>query len=199
MAYYGVSIEKGVPWRDGTEVVSNRYFFFNAGPAGAINAGALIDKVAALEKPIYHSTVSFRHGRAWLHVPGNKAASRMLDSKGLSGLGTMGTSPTEIYSELCLLFVWPLGRYGERNREQFMRKWHHVCGIQAFSAAALLGRTGDNSPAVPYTTYGAAIRQFQSAATIDGDYFLETPGGRRPLTDGFKYRFLEHRQFKRGT
>lgn len=199
MPFYKVSITKSFDYRGRKEEVSNVYTFSNAMAAGAIDAGALILKVRDIERPVYGSEASFISGRCWLHVPGNKAASRMLENLNWNGIvGTLGTGQL-IPHEATILYRWPLGRYGENNRNQFLQKWHHCLRANNVDTSTLRGASALGAAPAEWNTYGSSMRQFVTSQGTDGDFFLATDADRRPLTNGSWYNYVEHRQFRHGS
>lgn len=108
----------------------------------------------------------------------------------LSGTGALNPE-SPWYPELAYMIYWPLGRYGSRNRPQYLRKWIH---------------TGKNVSVMPadgsrFTgTPGAIVQGYIDAVTavdpagVDGPYELCTEDGRQPIGPGKLYPYLEHRQ-----
>lgn len=181
-------------WRGRTQGFSNLYHYFLTTPTEA----ALNNVLTALqtaEKTFHSSDVAFVEGRAWGPVQTNGKGGRMEAFVTFSGNGS-ATPNSNMYLECAQLIVWPLGRYGIKNRPQFMRKWYHTRGTALQGAPGLDGRT-DISPASGALATGITTVASLTPTGGGGALPLQTPSGHTPISAGFLYRFLEHRQFGR--
>lgn len=113
----------------------------------------------------------------------------------LSGGGAL-TVEANWYRECASLIVWPLGRYGVKNRPQFMRKWYHRMSVIGHTSSSLNGDT-DISPATGALASG--ITTVASLTPTGGGPALplQTPSGHTPTAPGYLYKYLEHHQFGR--
>lgn len=193
MAVFAISVTKEVPWRGSYHPVSNVYHY-KTNALEEFDDQAAIDRVVALEKAIYATTVNFRKARTWGPTDQGQAQSKMRAVSDLSGTGAL-TPASNFYGEFAVMMYWPLGRYGTRNRPQYLRKWHHLDRSAGLSVSGLRF-TG----AVPaeLATYMAGIESLDPAG-VTGPFALCTADGEHvaPLNGGKLYPYLEHRQIGR--
>lgn len=203
MSVFGVSVTKRGPWRNSTVVWSNRYHFFSPGTIpGAAEWKPIIERVMDLERPIHSGAVTFVEGRLWGPTDvADKALNLMRHREewgAITGSAAAGTG--NWYRELALLVVFPLGRYGKKNRPQFLRKWIHTyTDFGLIPATAVNGNTTIQSEPAAFPTYRAGIRSLSGTGITGGPYLLctEKDGGRQPLDGGRLYPWVEHHQFGR--
>lgn len=191
---YAFSVRKTTPWRNKTQGFSNLYHYFLTTPTEAALQNVLT-KLVTIEKTIHSTAVSFVEGRAWGPVNPNGSGGRMEAVITASGTGAVGPSTT-IYKECCQLIVYPLGRYGVKNRPQFMRKWYHLGQTSTQTANGTDGNT-DISPATG--ALATAITDIASLVPTGGGPALplQTSSGHTNISPGFLYKYLEHHQFGR--
>jgi hypothetical protein len=190
MAVYAVSITKQVPYRGGIQPFSNVYHYKTT-LAQFLDDSAIVDDLVAAEKLVHASNVTFLTGRVWGPTDSTPQASVTRLIKDLSGTGSLSPA-TDTSPEMCILCVWPLGRYGLRNRPQFLRKWIHPCSI-AGTTAGQRGQTSKlTNPMEPFTTY---INDVTEADSLAGDAVdLCSPTGHEPTGAGRVYDWVEHHQ-----
>lgn len=95
-----------------------------------------------------------------------------------------------------MLIYWPLGRYGSKNRPQFLRKWHHVGNNQMITASIQDGSTPFGAISGAALTYANAVTNLVPPAPVSGTFQLCGPQGHIPGS-ALLYPYLEHRQFGR--
>lgn len=188
MAVFGIAITKEIDWRGGVQPISNVYHYSSL-PGVTFNDDDVVNALVSAEKAIYASSVRFVKARTWGPTDGPAADSVTRLIKDLTGQGAL-TATVNMYREAAVLITWPLGRYGSKNRPQFLRKWHHTCynhGLPAEGTPA-----GGATPAA-ITTYINTVAGI-AAGTLT-NYVLSTAEGKRPTGDGKLYPYLDHRQF----
>lgn len=187
MAVFGVSITKSMEWRGAQQEFSNVYHYQTAVGQPFDDEG-IIAAVVAAERPLHATSVTFETGRTWGPTENGPAASVMREIVDLSGQG--GATPlTNAYKETALLISWPLGRYGSRNRPQFLRKWLHTL---ASGGRGLDGSSRSDVSPQNVLDYIAAVTALSDPAF--GDLDLCTADGRVPVGPAVQYPYLEHRQ-----
>ncbi len=191
MAVFAVSITKELDWRGQAQQFSNIYHL-NTNVGQIFDDIAAIDALVAAERPIFSNNVRFKVARTWGPTNNGQAASLMRDIKDLTGIG-QATSSASAYKEMAILARWPLGRYGSRNRPQFLRKWLHT--------NALHGYPPDGSD--PLTSVPTALQTYLNAVTfvnppgLQDGYELCSWDGKLPTGPATLTKYLEHRQFGR--
>lgn len=191
---YAFSIRKSMNWRGKTQGFSNLYHYNVESPTEALLL-AFIDALKAAEVPVHSTNVTFVEGRSWGPVQSNGRGGRMEAVKALSGTGSASPSTT-MYREAAYLVYWALGRYGSKNRPQFIRKWLHCNTLFTLSGNFQDGNTAHGGAPAPITTYIAAVR---SVTPVGGGatYDLMTASQHVPISSGQLYTYLEHHQFGR--
>ena len=198
MATIGVSITKSCPWRGGVAEFSNVYHYNRATPpeSGA-EAQAIINAVRELERPVHAVEVKFLRAKIWGPTGVGAGASLMIDDAVWTGIAGLAASTTGFYKELAYLIQWPLGRYGSRNRRQYLRKWLHTCS----SLGATVGQQDGSSVITPVPTALATYITSAASLTVTGStespLELVSESGKLPVSPGSMYPFLEHHQFGR--
>lgn len=190
MAVFAVSITKRITWRAQNQEFSNVYHYKTA-PAEPFDDTAAINALEASEKACHSSTVAFIQARTWGPTDGAPSGSVTRQITDLTGTGTQPAGG-DFYRELAYLVYWPLGRYGSRNRPQFLRKWLHLCYLTADSAAGYPNGTTQDTNMAVINTYITAV-----TSVGPGPYELCTKDGREPTGAGALYPYLEHRQLGR--
>ena len=194
MAGWAYSIRKSTSWRGKTQSFSNLYHYDVSGFSTGDHQNVLTALKAA-EVPVHSTAVNFVEGRAWGPVDSQGRGGSMVDGVIFSGTGS-ATQDLSIYKELAILCTWALGRYGSRNRPQFMRKWLHTMSLFGGTNPPINGATAAASTPAAITTYMAAVRVL--TPTGGGTAVnLMTPSGHFPLGAGAMYPYLEHHQFGR--
>ena len=191
---YAFSIRKSTNWRGGLQGFGNVYHYRVEAPSeGLLNS--FLAALKAAEVPIHSTAVNFVEGRAWGPVQSNGRGGRMEAVTAFSGTGSTGVT-TGFYKEFAYLFQWPLGRYGSRNRPQFLRKWIHSCGSVLGTSTGLDGTTNILPALANANTYIAAVR---SITPVGGGptYDLMSASEHIPTGPGVLYPYLEHHQFGR--
>jgi hypothetical protein len=188
-------VTKTIPWRNGPQEFSNVYHFKTA-LSEPFDDNELINKIVLQEKTFHSSNVTFKVARTWGPTDGTQQQSVTRTIKDLTGTGEL-TPGTNWYRELAFLVVWPLGRYGSKNRPQFLRKWYHTDNAMAVAASVLTGATAIPLPA--NNALATAIPKItnNNAGFLLGDFKLSTAEGREPVGPGSMYKWLEHRQLGR--
>lgn len=189
MAVFAVAITKSIPWRGGPQEFSNVYHF-ETGFSEPFDDLAVIADLVAMEKLVHGQTIDFVRARSWGPTDEGPAASVMREVVPLSGTGAVPVSGT-MYRECAILISIPLGRYGTRNRPQYLRKWLHCDTTHGYDPRGLVRLT---TPSEALTDYmddlGSAGQRFWN---LNG-YQLCTADGRTPIGDPYPYPYLEHRQ-----
>lgn len=126
MAPYGVSITKQVTWRGQAEKFSNVYHYDTSSPINTDSGwDSLIDQIVALEKPAFHSSITWVQGRVWGPTNTGQANSVTQRVKDLSGAGTLSAAAQLPY-EMTLVGQFYMGRSSTTQRKTFLRKYYHV-------------------------------------------------------------------------
>jgi hypothetical protein len=179
-------------WRGQKQEFSNVYHLATV-PAQTFLDEGVIDEVVRLEKTIHSTAVTFVRGRTWGPTEsGDPLVSVTRTIKDVTGAGAAADS-TGMYMEAAILVTWPLGRYGSKNRPQYLRKWYHT--------RSALGHNTDGSgllgtPSLALKDFVLSITSVKVGAATDG-YEMVTAKGREPISAGVLYKYLEHRQLGR--
>lgn len=191
--FYHFYIEKSVPWRGETQHFGNLYTYpLNTDAPSETVIEQMIDTLKAAEVPVHTTEVKFEVGRCWGPVGPDGKGGLMRVVRPLSGTGS-NLADTTFYKELAFLVQFPLGRYGSKNRPQFLRKWLHTCSPLSISSAAKSGGVDMGTPPPQLTTYANAIKSIPMG-TGGPPVSLASP--RDHLADTVQvYKYLEHRQF----
>jgi hypothetical protein len=189
---YAFSIRKSVSWRGNPQGFSNLYHYNLPSPTVA-ELNAMLTALKNAERPVHDASVTFSEGRAWGPVNANGRGGRMEAVVVFGDAGTKSAGTT-FYKELAYLIYWPLGRYGSRNRPQFLRKWIHSqsTGLSAFTG--IDGSADIGGATTPAVNYIAAVR---NVTPVGGGptYDLMSASQHIPTGAGQLYKYLEHRQF----
>lgn len=109
----------------------------------------------------------------------------------LTGTGS-ASATTGFYRECAFLVTFPLGRYGSKNRPQFLRKWIHSFGALGIPSTEMQGDIKISTIPPPLITYGNAVKSLTLGA---GGPPVSLASPRDHLADTVKvYDYLEHRQ-----
>lgn len=197
MATIGMSITKATSWRGETQEFSNVYHYNGLVPTEE-DVPAILASLRDVEKPLHGSNVNFVRGALWGPTEQGKAASKMIDTvKWDFQTGSGGAATNAYYKEAAILIQWYLGRYGTRNRKQYLRKWIHPVNSSIVSVSMVTGDAKWGTTPAAIAAYITAVTQFTpSGAPSAGSYQLGTREG-RPAGAGVLYPYLEHRQFGR--
>ena len=190
MAVFGLSVTKEITWRGQQQQWSNVYHF-QTGVAEPFDDTAAINAVVAAEKLIHTTIVLYRRARTWGPTDQGAAASVTRQITDLTGTGAKTASP-DWYRELAILVNWPLGRYGSRNRPQFLRKWLHTMTLPTGPSSGFGNGTTIATTPTEIATYIASV-----TSVGPGPYELCSDSGRVPIAAGTMYPYLEHRQLGR--
>lgn len=190
MSVFALSVTKQFTWRGEAQNFSNVYHFLT-GVGETFDDGLALDDVIAGERAIHATTVNFVQARTWGPVDGAPSANVTRVIRDLSSVG-LAAATSNWYREFALLIVWPLGRYGSRNRPQFLRKWLHTESLNSITGAGFL--TGNSQG-----TISAALTGYINDVTSvgPGPYDLCSASGHLPTGPGFLYPYLEHHQLGR--
>lgn len=191
---YAFSIRKSRSWRGKTQGISNLYHYLMTAPTEA-SLQNVLTALKSAEVPVHSSAISFVEGRAWGPVNSDGRGGRMEAFQQLSGNGTAAINAS-MYLECAQLVVWPLGRYGTKNRPQFMRKWLRSGTTSNQSVADLTGNVDISPATAQLITYINAVANLVPTGG-GGPLGLQTASGHSPITAGYLYKYLEHRQFGR--
>jgi hypothetical protein len=199
MAQFGASITKDAVWRGSRVRWSNRYHFI-----GDVNVLleaemlTILDALRDIEKPVHSPDVSFVEGKLWGPTGVGQAASLMRASRNWTAqVGTAPTATQPIYRECAFLIQWPLGRYGSKNRPQFLRKWLHPYTNFGLSVNETAGVSPIGSTPAAIATYRGNAAALVVSGVAGSPFPLCTREGRQPIQTGSLYSYLEHRQFGR--
>lgn len=189
---YAFSIRKQLTWRGRTQSFSNLYHYNMPSPTEA-ELNAMLTALKNAEKPVHSTVVSFVEGRAWGPVNANGRGGRMEAVVTFTDAGTALDNNT-LYRECAFLVTWALGRYGSKNRPQFLRKWLHCNSLHGLSSTFLSGSTAHGGQPAAITTYIAAVR---NVTPVGGGptYELMSASQHVPIATGKLYDYLEHHQF----
>jgi hypothetical protein len=187
----GAAITKSLVWRGQEQEFSNVYHY----ETETLEPGrdeAILDKLVQLERTIHTNGVTFKKGRTWGPADGTAAANVTRAIKDYTGTGSL-TNAGLFYREFAVLVIWPLGRYGTRNRPQYLRKWLHT----------LTPHGHDLNGTQPIGIVPQVMLDYISKVTVlDPTVFSDgvelcTMNGRKPIGTGKMYNYLEHRQLGR--
>ena len=189
---YAFSVRKTILWRGRTQGFSNLYHYDVEAPTESLLT-AFLTTLKAAEVPVHSTVVTFAEGRSWGPVQSNGRGGRMEAVTSFSGTGS-ATDSTSQYREAAYLIYWPLGRYGSKNRPQFLRKWIHTCSQIDSTGGFLKGDTAHGATPAAITTYINAVR---TVTPVGGGatYDLMSASGHVPISAGVFYPYLEHHQF----
>ena len=194
MGFFTFTVTKSTSWRGVTQEFSNRYIYeLPTDEPSEVVLEQMLDQLKAAEVPVHATTVNFVGGRCWGPVNAAGRGGTMRVVKSFSGTGN-AVALTDMYKELAMLVVWPLGRYGTKNRPQFLRKWLHTHTLFGSSSSVLSGSTKFATTPGPITTYIGAVRTI-NYGTGGPPLSLASPKGHFADTGGRLYDYLEHRQF----
>lgn len=191
---YAFSIRKTRQWRGQTQGFSNLYHYSIAAPTeqGLIE---VLDALKAAEQPIHDSETTFVEGRSWGPVNPDGKGGRMEAVRQFSGTGGQTVTPN-MYRECAYLIKWPLGRYGSKNRPQFLRKWIHSAVSTLGTNNGMDGNSDLGAASTALTTYMGKVR---SMVPVVGQtpLDLKSASGHVPTASGSLYKWLEHHQYGR--
>jgi hypothetical protein len=191
---YAFSVRKSRNWRGTTQGISNLYHYLMTAPTET-SLQNVLTALKSAEVPVHSTAVNFVEGRAWGPVQSNGRGGRMEAFQQLAGAGSAVVAPN-MYLECCHLVVWPLGRYGTKNRPQFMRKWLHSGTTTNQTGSDTTGNTDISPATAQLITYINAVANLVPTGG-GGPLGLQTASGHSPITAGYLYKYLEHRQFGR--
>lgn len=194
MAVFAVSITKRINWRGSNQEFSNVYHY-KTGLMEPFPDTTIINKVADAERPIHGGQVEFVRGRTWGPTEGTQENNKMREVVQLSGNGT-GPDQSGFYRELAIMVYWPLGRYGSRNRPQYLRKWLHTQNPMSTVTDYVEGNVRDTTIPAALQTYIDRVSNVNAYLVIT-DVELCTKTGRTPIGAAQRYPYLEHRQLGR--
>lgn len=194
MAVFGISITKELEWRGQQHRVSNVYHYHTS-DGQTFPDSAAIDEVVRLEKLVFASAVKFVTGRTWGPTEQGPVASVTRSIKDLTGFGSVAAT-TGMYKEAAILVSWPLGRYGTRNRPQYLRKFLHTLAAHGYDTNGSTPMTAQPAAGSALQTYMEGIRVLNPAGFVGG-LDLSTDGDRVNIGAGRTYPYLEHRQIGR--
>ena len=191
MAVFGVSITKEMDWRGQKERISNVYHYHTSDGQNFPDE-AVIAEVARLEKLVFANNITFVQGRTWGPTNLGPVASVTRSIVDLTGTGAMAAS-SSMYRECAILISWPLGRYGTRNRHQFLRKYLHTLATHGYDASGNTAILGQPAAGSPLAVYMEGVRVLNPSGFVGG-LDLATSGDRTNIGQGRIYPYLEHRQ-----
>lgn len=192
MAVFGVSITKEIDWRGSQEQFSNVYHY-STDPAETFDDLGVIAEIERLEKLIFSDDVVFVTGRTWGPTDEGPLASVTREIVDLSGVGNAPRT-SSMYKECAILITWPLGRYGTRNRPQFLRKWLHTDNPHGYVLNGAQPLAGQPTAGTPLREYMDGITRLDNPG-LGWQYELCTASGREFQGEPVAYPYLEHRQF----
>ncbi len=192
MAVFGVAITKSMLWRGERQEFSNVYHLATLPGQTFLDEG-VIDQVVSLEKTIHSAGVLFLRGRTWGPTQDRDPLVSVTRSiKDVAGVGA-ASDTASMYKEAAILASWPLGRYGSKNRPQYLRKWYHTLSPLGYD---LNGSNALGVSSLALRDFLTAITSVKVGAQTDG-YEMVTETGREPISPAVLYPFLEHRQLGR--
>ncbi len=196
MPQFAVSIVKEQQFQGVTRRFGNVYHFVCGNVDTLASYIAIINRVKDVERQVHTPNVTFIEGRLWGPTGQGDIAATMRELVRFSGQTGQATSQDlQWYRELAYLIQWPLGRYGSKNRPQYLRKWIRPGGgLATYTDAQKQGTATITTPAA----IGTYIQEITALAVVgDGQspFNLATEGGRTPYSAGAIKPYLEHRQF----
>lgn len=195
MAWFSFYIGKSIMWRGQRQGFGNLYHFeLPTENPSEPDLDAMLDALKAAEVPVHSPNVQFDSGRAWGPVNAQGKGGRMVSVRSYSGNGTAAAATT-MYLECAWLCVWPLGRYGVKNRPQFLRKWIHSNSLLGESTSVLNGDTKLTSNPASLITYMNAVRQVKYTTANISVPFGAPSGHASDGSGQYVHKYLEHRQF----
>lgn len=194
MGVFAYSVTKNTQWRGDTQGFSNLYHYeLDSDEPSEQVLSDMIDIIVAAEKLVHGSAVTFDIARVWGPVNPNGSGGRMRLVKDLSGNGSQVSTATW-YREFAYLCVFPLGRYGSKNRPQFLRKWIRPCTTLGGGTNITSGTDKITPEPTSLTNYMNAIRSVAQGAG-GAPTSLCNASGEHKADDFHLYDYLEHRQF----
>lgn len=191
MPIYAVSIEKRIPYRGDIQSFHNVYHF-DVGQTLGEGSRAIIDPLTAFERNVHSTQVQFKNARMW-QIGATQADTRMLTTiEDLAVAGHRAIDET-FPREAAFLCYWHLGRYGKKNRPQFLRKWIHSMTLLGANSNIISGTHEILTVPPDLRSYMDAIREL-TLTGASGVGYLCTRSGRRPVRAGELYRWMEHHQ-----
>jgi len=198
VATLAVSITKRVTWRGEPQEFSNVYHYNRATmPTEGSEAQAIINRLMTVERNVHSTDVTFVRGRLWGPTGIGVAASKMIEVVNFASTAGLVTADPTFYREWSFLLTFPLGRYGTKNRPQFLRKWMHTCVPLGISGNDRSGSTTLSVTPTGMITFMGDIRSLVLTGQPETPLNLCNETGRVTIGGGSVYPFLEHRQFGR--
>jgi hypothetical protein len=196
----GIYIRKEVTFQGKSRTFGNTYHFAatNMLVFSEAQYRGIIQKLESAEKAIHSSAVKFVEGALWGPTDnGNQADNLMRVRMSLSGNGTLAPGTKPVYREMAVMFRWALGRYGSKNRPQYLRKWIHPCSDFGVWTDAQMQGVDQISEMTAMTNYRTAVNTLGDPGWPDTALSFCTKDGRVPQNLGEIKPWLEHHQFGR--
>lgn len=199
MAPYGFSLTKEITWRGGLERFSNVYHY---NIPGATTEGfgwdAFLADLMDRERRLFSDQVNYVEGRAWgptyeakNETPQLKADSITQYIGDLVGAGYVAdiTGP-DVYRESAVVVSWYVGRNPTTGRKRFLRKYFHVCRLNAAEPEGVVVGGDPMSAALieNYRSWYDGLKNITSGGIV---YNICTPGGDE-LPLGTETKILPH-------
>jgi hypothetical protein len=196
----GVYIKKSITFQGAPRTFGNTYHFSadNVQIWDEGDCSVLAGAVAQAERQVHSTSVAFLEAAVWGPTDNGNQQDNIMRYRGsLSGNGSAGPGTKPIYRELALMFKWPLGRYGSKNRPQYLRKWIHPCAdIGTWTDLQLQG-VDQIVMMTSMTNYVTAVTNVTVTGAPDTTVALCTFDGRLPVAAGSVKPYIEHHQFGR--
>jgi hypothetical protein len=195
MARVGVSITKSFSFRGAAQEFSNTYYYQTSGVVNASIADALIDNLAAKEKLIHGTGVSFVRGKCWT-AGGTKAENNMLAQKPLTGTGSANLSVTSpIDRERAFLVRFRAGN-DSKGRPVYLRKWWHLDVSSISTTAISNAQLQQTAPldSAQRTALQNTADGFKSVSASTTNFDLVSEKGRAIDGPTVAHPYLEHHQ-----
>lgn len=194
----GIHIVKSAQWRGKAEEFENVYHYDrNPDLMTEQDYDALVNAIVDIEKTIFANTVTFL--RAVVHGPTHltKDEDRMRFAKDLTGTGSV-LNAEPIPREMAVVTQLYMGRSPAPHfRKTFLRKYWHVCSLQAADGNGRLGNEAMTSTNRDF--YKGKLNALKTVVAQGVNMNLCKPNGHGvPLgTDAFCLPQLRVRQFRR--
>jgi hypothetical protein len=195
MAIFGVSIEKEVPYRGGTEIFSNVYHYFTE-TLEAFDDTSVVQELVSAESGVFAAEVGFLVARTWGPVDQGPIASVMRTEQPLTGTGTL-SNVAEMTPERAVMLRWPTDTVSITGQPVYLRKWIHAPGGGTTGewSSGIMGETQVLSQSIVDRFLAYADTVSIPTGRFASEYELCSPTGRRQNGVASIFAYLEHRNF----
>ena len=177
MPPFAISIKKSFQFRGVQEETSNVYHYDYTG--NDANHNAILDALIPADRACHSPGFQYKEARVWGPTNQGPEASQTRLIRDLSGAGTMVVQGADVYRELCMVLRIFVGRYGTKNRKQYLRKYFHLTSMPG-SGSNYIGSEASvgSSNKTPYITALNSVRSI--ILPLNTQVFMCTPNGNSP-------------------